>query len=221
MRDASELPFTMSLAEALAGRSSVRNFKPDVLTRGQVRSLLLAAVQAPTAMHQEAWSFVVVQDKRLLDRISSRAKPMFLEAMKRLHVDRHGRGHAPHIFADPEFSIFYNARTLIVVCGPKEAPFLAADCWLAAGNIALAAHAAGLGSCVIGSALGALEMVDIRSELGIPDSHCAVAPIIVGVPAGGTEPSARKEPHILHWSHEGDPQPALKDSSGAGDQGAP
>ncbi len=202
MRNVSELPFSMPLAHALAGRASVRNFKPDVLTRGQVRSLLLAAVQAPTARHQEPWAFVVVQDKTLLRRISDRAKPLYLEQMRQLHVDRHGRGHGPAVFADPNFNIFHNAGTLIVICGPRDARFLAADCWLAAENIVLAAYAAGLGSCVIGSAVAALEMEDMRSELGLPDSISVVAPIIVGVPAEAVEPSARKEPHILHWIHD-------------------
>lgn len=208
MRDTAEMPFSMPLAQALAGRRSVRNFRPDGLTRGQVRSLLLAAVQAPTAMHQESWAFVVVQDRKVLDRISNRAKPLFVEALKRLHVDGHGQKHAPDVFADPDFSIFYNAGTLIVVCGPREAPFITADCWLAAANIVLAAYAAGLGSCVIGSAVPALEMDDIRSQLGIPATHVAVAPIIVGVPAGPCETSARAEPRILHWCHDGDPEPA-------------
>jgi len=84
MRDLDELPFPMPLAEALAGRSSVRNFKPDVPTRGQVRSLLTAAVQAPTARHQEAWSFIVVQSRDLLRRISDRAKPLIAEHARTL-----------------------------------------------------------------------------------------------------------------------------------------
>ena len=200
MRDISELPFSMPLAVALGGRCSVRNFKPDVLTRGQIRSLLLAAVWAPTAIHQEPWAFVVVQDKTLLRSISNRAKPLFLEEMQRLHVDRHR--HGPDAFADPNFNIFYNSGTLIIVCGLADAPFVAADCWLAAENILLAAYAAGLGTCVIGSSVAALNLDDIRRDLEIPPSYTVVAPIIVGVPSDDVEPTARREPRILHWSHD-------------------
>jgi len=200
MGDISELPFSMPLAMALAGRVSVRDYKPDVLTRGQVRSLLHAAVRAPTAMHQEAWSFVVVQDAATLKRISDAAKPLFVEGLRRLHVDHDGRGAAR--FAAPDFNIFYNASTLILVCGTRAAPFFEADCWLATQNIVLAAHAAGLGSCVIGSAVAALEDEDLRRALGIGPECAVVAPVIVGVPARDAPPTPRKEPLVLNWIHD-------------------
>ena len=38
--------------------------------------LLDAAVHAPTAMHQEPWKFVVIQDRALLRRLSDRAKAL-------------------------------------------------------------------------------------------------------------------------------------------------
>jgi nitroreductase len=198
--EAVDLPLSMPLGSALGGRASVRKFKPDILTRSQVRGLLAAAVRAPTARHQEAWSFVVVQDRSLLKKISGWAKPLLVEDARRLHVDRHGRSHGAAAFADPDFNIFYDAGTLILVCGPRDAPFLAADCWMAAENIVLAAHAAGLGACVIGSAVGALESEDIRDLLDIPASIAVVAPIIVGVPAEAAAPSPRSEPKVLHWS---------------------
>ena len=200
MGDITELPFTMPLAVILGGRSSVRKFRPDVLTRGQVRSLLHAAVRAPTAMHQEAWSFVVVQDRATLKRISDEAKPLFVESLRELHVDRDG--HGERRFSAPDFNIFYDASTLILVCGLRDAPFIAADCWLAAENIVLAAHAAGLGSCIIGSAVAALEDEDLRRDLQIPPECVVVAPIVVGVPAQHAPPSPRKEPRVLNWIHD-------------------
>ena len=36
-------------------------------------------------------------------------------------------------------NIFYNAGTLIVICGPSAAPFAADDGWLAAENLMIAA----------------------------------------------------------------------------------
>jgi len=63
----------------------------------------------------------------------------------------------------------------------------------------LSAHAMGLGTCVIGSAAAALNLPDLKQELGIPPEAIAVAPIIVGKPRGETGPSARKEPQVLAW----------------------
>lgn len=36
---------------------------------------------------------------------------------------------------------------------------------------------AGLGTCVIGSAVGALNVADMKTNLGIPQDHAAIAPI--------------------------------------------
>jgi hypothetical protein len=56
-----------------------------------------------------------------------------------------------------------------------------------------------LGTCVIGSALAALNLPDIKAELGLADDYVAVAPIIVGLPAGDAPATPRKEPRIDLW----------------------
>jgi hypothetical protein len=58
-----------------------------------------------------------------------------------------------------------------------------------------------LGICVIGSAAQALNMPDVKHELGIPPGTLAVAPIIVGKPRGEALPSVRNEPQaqVLAW----------------------
>jgi len=188
---------SISVLDAINQRHSVRSFTPQKLDRDTIHKLLAAAVRAPTAVHEEPWAFVIVQDAELLKRISDRAKPLFLEEMHRAHLDRGGR--RLDIFGQAEFNIFHDAGTLIVVCGRGAGPFVAADCWLAAENLMLAAHAMGLGTCVIGSALQALDLPEVKAEVGIPAEYSAIAPIIVGVPAGEGAPSARKAPHVLVW----------------------
>jgi nitroreductase len=187
----------LSVDEAIRERRSVRAYARETLDRATVRSLLEAAVLAPTAVHEEPWAFVVIQDRKLLERLSDRAKPLFLAEARRARLD-HG-GHALEMFTRPEFDIFYDAGTLIVICAKIDGPFVAADCWLAAENLMLAAQAKGLGTCVVGSALGALNHPDVRPELGIPAGYTAVAPIVVGVPARATPATSRKPPKILAW----------------------
>jgi nitroreductase len=77
--------------------------------------------------------------------------------------------------------------------------FVVSDCWLAAENLMLAACAKGLGTCVIGLAVTALNTSEWKQELGIPADMTAFAPIIVGVPAGETPLVPRKPPEILTW----------------------
>jgi nitroreductase len=74
-----------------------------------------------------------------------------------------------------------------------------ADCWLAAENLLLAAYAQGLGTCVIGFAVSALNTPEWKAELKIPSEMTAIAPMIVGVPAGVTPPVPRKPPEIISW----------------------
>ena len=197
MNDLRDLPFAMPLGIAIGGRCSVRDFRPDKVDRKTIERLLQAAVFAPTAIQQEPCAFVVVQDRAVLKRISDRAKPLFLDEIQRVHVRRSGHGF--NIFAEPDFNIFYNAGTLILLCGLTDAPFVMANCWLAAENILLAAYAAGLGSCLIGAAVPVLNEDESKRELKIPASHNVVAPIIVGVPNGDGPARATKEPMVLHW----------------------
>ena len=190
----------MSLMDAIYQRSSVRSYSPERLDETTIRTLLAAAVRAPTAVHLEPWTFAILQDTGSLKRLSDRAKPLFLEELHRAHLDR--GGHALDIFASPDFNIFYNASTLIIICGKPMGPFVVADCWLAAENLMLAACSMGLGTCVIGSAVPALNIPEIKADLGIPGELTPIAPIIVGVPSGETPPTARKEPAVVLWPEE-------------------
>jgi nitroreductase len=55
----------------------------------------------------------------------------------------------------------------------------------------------GLGTCVIGSALPALALAELKAELSIPNSFTVVAPIVVGYPDDEITPVTRKKPVIL------------------------
>jgi nitroreductase len=192
-----ERPLRKYTFEAIFARRSVRSYRPDVLDDNTIHSLLEAAVQAPTAMHEEPWAFVVVQDHALLQRLSDLAKPLFVEEAR--HRKTHGHSHSFDHFTRPDFNIFHGADTLIIICARPTSQFVAADCWLAAENLMLAASAIGLGSCVIGSAVAALNIHKVKAELGIPDDYSAIAPLVVGVPGGETATTSRNAPKILFW----------------------
>ena len=187
----------ISVLDAIHERRSVRDYSPKRLDQATIRRLLDAAVWAPTAVHEEPWAFVIVQDMAALKSLSDRAKTIFAAEAR-----RNPPGQASHlleILDKPDFNIFYNAGTLIIICGRPKGPFVVADCWLAAQNLLLAAHAMGLGSCVIGFAVPALNTPEIKTELGIPAECSAIAPIIFGVPGGATPRTTRKEPEIVYW----------------------
>jgi hypothetical protein len=63
----------------------------------------------------------------------------------------------------------------------------------------LSAYSKGLGTCVIGLAVSALNKPQWKKELGIPKDMTVFVPIIVGVPACEGTPVSRKSPEILIW----------------------
>lgn len=196
-RKSTETRFAMSVMDALYHRRSVRAYAARSVEPAVIHELLDAAVQAPTAMHEEPWAFAVVQDRGILDRLSESAKDWVRKeaGLPESHLAKR----ALELVNRPEFHVFYNAGTLIVIYTRMTGPFVVADCWLAAENLMLAACAKGLGSCVIGFAVAALNTPEWKAELRIPEEMTAIAPIIVGVPAGETPPVPRKQPQILAW----------------------
>ena len=187
----------ISAMDAIHGRRSVRAYTPQRLDQATIHTLLAAAVRAPTAIHEEPWAYVILQDADMLKRVSDHAKGFFVEEMHRAHLDR--GGHTLAKFEQPDFNIFYDAGTLIVICGKSTGPFIVADCWLAAENLMLAAFSLGLGTCVIGSAVSGLNTPEMKDALKIPADVSAIAPIIVGVPSEVSAVTSRKEPHIISW----------------------
>ncbi len=181
----------MSFFETILARRSVRSYLPKKVDEKIISTLLESAVRAPTAMHREPWAFIIIQDRQLMLKLSDKAKSLYLAEK---HQD--GSEHFSQMFNSPDFNIFYDASTLILICG-KKTHFAEADCWLAAENMMLSACAMGLGTCVIGCALPAFDDLEIRKYLKIGDDHMVIAPIIVGYQNGIVVPNPRKSPVIL------------------------
>ncbi|MGA8170561.1 MAG: nitroreductase [Methylocystis sp.] len=183
----------MQVMEAIFGRRSVRDYRPDPIPQATITRLIDAAIQAPSAVNQQPWSFSVVRDRPLLDRISRDAKAHMLSV----------RPHAlpAHLYESlgkPDFHVFYHAPVLIAIAAIEQGPWIAEDCALAAENLMLAAHGMGLGSCWIGLAQAWLDTPTGKDALGIPRSHVLIAPIIVGIPAAAPPTVPRKAPEV-HW----------------------
>lgn len=181
------------LADLMAGRRSVRAYDPTPIDSDTVHELLAAAVQAPSAMNCQPWGFSIVQDRARLRRYSDRAKALLLGAL-----DPKSTRYA-ELLANPEFNIFYDAGTLVAVSVDAPGSYAEADCWLAAQNLNLAAHARGLGTCCIGFAVGVLNLPEIKQELGVASGGRVIAPIIVGEPRGTTPIVPRRPPRVLAW----------------------
>ena len=185
----------MELKQAVHTRRSIRNYSPEPVSREQVSEILNAAVQAPSAMNSQPWAFAIIQDAAYLKTLSERSKAFLLSVMENMPVLEKYRP----AMTNEEFNIFYNASTLIIIYAKPEGPHPEEDCCLAAQNIMLTTHDLGLGSCWIGFARPLLNQPELKKELGIPAEYTAVAPLIIGYPAGKSVDLPKKEPEILFW----------------------
>jgi nitroreductase len=182
----------MDLNEAITGRRAVREYTEEAVDDRTIRRLIDAAVHAPSAVNQQPWTFTVLRDQSLLDRVSRDAKSHVLATMPASPHSDHFRS----LLNDPNFHIFYRAPVLILISASAEGPWIVEDCALAAENLMLAAYAAGLGTCWIGFAQSFLNTADGKDVLGLPAAWVSVAPIIVGHPKAAPPPVPRKEPEV-------------------------
>lgn len=197
LQKANENKVSMSVIDAIYQRRAVRHYTSKVIDKADIYTLLDAAVHAPTAMHEEPWAFAIIQDKDLLNRLSDSAKELLRREAQ--GSDSAQAKHTLEQVNNPDFHVFYNAGTLIVICSKNQASFAEADCWLAAENLMLAAYAKGFGTCPIGFAVSALNTAEWKAELKIPAEMKVIAPIIVGVPAAEIPSTPRKQAEILIW----------------------
>ncbi len=182
----------MDLKQAIYSRRSVREFTAEAIEQKVLRDLIDAAVQAPSAVNQQPWSFCVVEDKAVLARISREAKAHVLGVSPAGLVSHH----FTDVLSDPNFDIFYHAPALIVISSAVQSPWAVENCTLAAENLMLTACAAGLGTCWIGFAQAWLGTSEGKAALDLPQSYVPVAPIIVGHPKSIPPPVPRREPEI-------------------------
>jgi nitroreductase len=54
-------------------RRSVRNYLPDPIEKEKIEIILRAGMQAPSARNQRPWRFLVVQDRKELERLAEAA----------------------------------------------------------------------------------------------------------------------------------------------------
>lgn len=186
---------TMNVMEAIYGRRSVRAYLKKALDRALIEELLQAAVQAPSAHNTQPWSFALVQDRDELLSLSSDAKALLLSE----YGDDPRMDPYRDLLSDKAFDIFYGVPLLVIVCAQPSPLNPVEQCFLAAQNLMLAAHALGLGSCCIGWALPLVQRSEVKARLGIPEDVTPAIPVVLGWPAESPEAPQRIPPRILSW----------------------
>ena len=180
----------MDLDSCINGRRSVRAYQDKPIPKEIVDKLLDAGVWAPSAFNAQPWRFVVIQDKETISKLSAKTT----EIVSQLDWEPAKK------FLD--YAQFFGAPLVILVCVEKAEGSLRdvklLDTGLLAQNMFLKAYELGLGSCFVGWSRVLNMHPEILAEVGVPNDHELIAPLIFGHPAEKPDPPPR-EIKTLRW----------------------
>ncbi len=169
----------MDAIENLLTRRSVKNYKNDPVPKELIEKIVEAGTFAPTGRNAQAPIILAVTNRQVRDELSK------LNAK---------------ILGSPEGSDpFYGAPVVLVVLAAKERNTRVYDGSLVMGNLMLAAHALGVGSCWIHRAKETFELPEgkaLLQKLGIEGEYEGIGNCVLGYPQGEI-PSAR--PRKENW----------------------
>lgn len=186
----------MDIKEAIYTRRSVRAYQSKPIEKALIEQCIDAAIQAPSAMNAQPWSFAVIQDAAVMKDISDRTKAHLLSQIDRMPAFEKYR----EALESPDFNVFYGASALIIICArPEMGPTPTIDCATAAQNLMLTARSLGLGSCWIGFAGMYLSTAEAKKQFGIPENYRVEAPVILGYPGGEFSTMERNPVEMIYW----------------------
>ncbi len=165
------------LIDTIYSRRSIRRYTEEPVSEEQIKTLLEAAMAAPSASNRKPWHFVVVTERETLDRLAE-----------------------AHKYA----KMLHEAPVCISVCGDQSVSerFWVQDCSAATENLLLAATALGLGAVWCGVYPSQERVEAIGKILGIEAPVVPLNIIAVGHPAEEKEPRTQYDEgrvHIEKW----------------------
>jgi nitroreductase len=167
----------MDALEVLFTRRSIRQYTDEPVTEEQVRTLLEAGMNAPSANNRQPWHFIVVDERQGLDAIMG---------------------------VHPHSKMLAQAPLAIIVCADitRSERYWQQDCAAATENILLAARALGLGSVWLGVYPKEDRTEGITRLFDLPEHIRPLCVIAVGHPAeeaGRVERYDSSKVHRNQW----------------------
>lgn len=146
-------------------RRSVRGFKPDPVPEEILDQIVEAGTWAATGRNRQSPVIIKVTNRELIRKLS------------KLNGEIMGTD------SDP----FYGAPAVLIVLADKTVPTYLYDGSLVMGNLMLAAHALGIGSCWIHRAKEEFQLPDgkeILKSLGIEGDYEGIGHCVLGYAEG-------------------------------------
>ena len=126
--------------ELITKRHSCRKFLSKEVSDENIEKILECGLLAPSAMNKQPWFFVVIKNKKIINKLKELAKNSFLSS---------GIEWREKWAKREEFSPFYDPNVMILICNDKNVVNSKNDCCFATENMTLMAESLGLGSCII------------------------------------------------------------------------
>lgn len=172
--------------DKMKSRRSIRKYKPDMVPQDVLNQIIEAGLYAASGMGYQNTIIIQVTNKKLRDEIS--------ELNREIAGMKEG--------TDP----FYGAPAMLIVLAKKDWRTRVYDGSLVMGNLMLAAHELGLGSCWIHRAKEEFETdwgKELLKSLGIEEEyegigHCALGYIDGEYP----EAAKRKENRVFYITED-------------------
>ena len=165
----------MDAIDAIMSRRSIRSYTDEKVSEEQIKTILEAAMAAPSAKSEQPWHFIVIKNKELLNEIS--------EALPNAHMAK-------------------DASLAIVVCADLDLEQskgrAVQDCCISGENILLAAHALGLGAVWTALYPDEERVEKARKLFDIPQKVIPLCIIPIGYPAEEKTPENRFKKERIH-----------------------
>ncbi len=167
--------------DAMLARRSIRKYKADAVPKELIDQIVTAGTYAASARGHQSTIILAVTNRALRDRLS--------EMNRKIGGWEDG------------FDPFYGAPAVLVVLAEKDWANRVYDGSLVMGNLMLAAHTLGLGSCWIHRAKEEFESEEgkaLLAELGITGEYEGIGHCVLGYPDEQPTPAPRKENFVFY-----------------------
>ena len=161
------------MLDTLFARRSIRKYTAEPVSEEQVRTILEAAMAAPSGSNLQPWHFVVVRDRAMLRHLAD-----------------------THQWA----KMAADAALVIVVCGDAElsSRHWVEDCSAATENLLLAVTALGLGAVWVALYPSDERQECVREMLDIPSKMGVLCLVPIGHPAEEKPPRTQYDEARVH-----------------------
>lgn len=194
-----------SLVQLMRSRRSCRNFHETPVELSLLNDLVKIATTAPSGSNAQSWNFTLLPTQKEVAYLGSLTAQFFKDLNKqaanpfyRFFTDLFMGGVLSRYYhsyyqsvsesirqyeEEGKDRLFHGARAAILVTANGSASCPGEDTLMASQNILLAAHALGLGSCMIGFVVEAMRRrKSIKKAMQIPPEEEIYAVIALGYP---------------------------------------